>query len=340
VGSVIHDGLATLSQSSKIFVSIRGLAACPIQLKLEGLNIAGSIKIKTALQIIGDLEERGLPADAHLIESSSGNLGVAVALVCAGRGYRFTCVTDPNSSDHAVRKMRALGTEVIQISEHDATGNYLATRISLIERMCERDPRLIWLNQYANDSNPRAHYLMTGPEILSSFPRVDYLFIGAGTTGTLSGCGRYFRDFSPTTKIVGVDSVGSITFGSVAGRRFVPGLGTSCRPEIADPNVIDDLVMVHELDAVRICRELAGCGLPVGGSTGSVVHAVRGYSDRFCAESTVVAISPDLGDKYLDTVYDDQWVDRHFAEAADRTAPAARRNPDGGITDMDVVLAR
>lgn len=306
-------GASLLQPQSSMFVPIQGLAPCTVHLKLEGVNPAGSIKLKTALQITADLEAMGrLSKDTHLIESSSGNLGVAMSLVCASRGYRFTCVTDPNACDHAIKAMKSLGTRVIVVQERDSVGGFLGSRIDLIKRMCAEDGRYIWVNQYANISNWRAHYLMTAPEILDSFPGVDYLFIGAGTTGTAMGCARYFREQRPETVIVGVDAEGSVTFGGPPGPRYIPGIGTSRKPEIADTSLLDKLMHVDEASTIEMCRLLASYGLFVGGSTGSVLCAVRRMADQFDPDDTVVAISPDMADKYLDTIYNDGWVRQRF----------------------------
>lgn len=324
------DSIAHRSLSS-LFVVVRGIAPCPVRLKLEGLNAAGSIKLKTALQMIADLEEAGgVRPGARFVESSSGNLGVALALVCAERGYRFTCVTDPNAAASTVSKMRALGAEVVTVVERDATGNYLGTRIDLVQRLCGEDPGLIWLNQYANQSNWRAHYRMTGPEILAAVPEVDYLVVGTGTSGTLMGLARYFREHSPRTVLVGVDSMGSVTFGGAAGRRYIPGLGTSRKPPLADASLVGQVLMIDEADAVRMCRTLAQLGLPVGGSTGAVLQAVRYLADRFTEDSVVVALSPDMGDKYLDTIYSDDWVQDKFP-AAFRTLQSMLESGNGTV---------
>ncbi len=298
-----------------LVVPIEGLAPCTVLLKLEGMNAAGSIKLKTAVQILDDLEiSQQIAPGARLIESSSGNLGVAIAMLSAARGYHFTCVTDPNASALAVGKMKALGADVICVTTRDETCNYLKTRLSLIKRMCEDDPDLVWLNQYGNPSNWRAHYFTTAPEILSVCPNVEYLFVGAGTTGTVMGCARYFRQYAPSVVIVAVDALGSVTFGSPPGRRHIPGIGASHKPEIADASLVDELVLVDEREAILMCRALAARGLPIGGSTGSVLSAVSRMSHRFRPGTAVVAISPDMGDKYLDTIYDDGWVKQHYPE--------------------------
>ena len=119
-----------------------------------------------------------------IIESSSGNLGVALAAITASRRYRFVCVTDPRANQAANRLITSMGGEVIEVNQLDETGGYLGSRIELVRRLCRRDPRFIWLNQYRNPENWRAHYQHTAPEIVKHFPDVDLVFIGAGTTGT------------------------------------------------------------------------------------------------------------------------------------------------------------
>lgn len=267
--------------------------------------------------MIESLEAQGRirPGCHHVIESSSGNLGIALALVCKAKGYRFTCVTDPNVNPWAVKVIQAYGATVIVVRERDAEGGYLGTRIDRIHRMLDLDAHLVWTNQYANPANADAHYAMTAPAIHRAFPDLDYLFVGVGTTGTLVGCARYFARHNPKTKVIAVDAIGSVTFGGPAGPRHIPGLGTSRRPEIADLHEPDEVVLVPEGDAARTCQRLLdGYGLLSGGSTGSVLSAVEHY--RFPPDSTVVAISPDLGDRYVDTLYHQGWVDARFPATA------------------------
>jgi cysteine synthase A len=213
--------------------------------------------------------------------------------------------------------MRALGARVVIVTERDANGGYLGSRIARLEGMVARHKNLIWPNQYANTANPRVHWERTATSILNSINSVDYLFIGAGTTGTLMGCATYFRQFSPRTKIVAVDARGSVTFGYPPGPRHIPGLGASRIPELCNADIVDEVVLVEEVDTVRTCRSIARkYGLLVGGSTGSVVAAVRSRRWGIPPGSRVVAISPDLGDRYLDTIYNDEWVTSRFGPDA------------------------
>jgi len=301
-----------------VFTAIDGLCAATVHLKLEGFNAAGSVKLKTALQLIDDLETRHrIRPGTQIVESSSGNLGVALAMVCANRGYRFTCVTDPNTSRQAIRAMQAVGARVVRVDRRDAQGGYLATRIAWIREQVARDPQCIWVNQYANPANWRAHFRWTAPEIFSAYPDVDHLFVGAGTTGTLMGCLHYVRAHRLRTRVIAVDAVGSVTFGGPPGPRFIPGLGTSCRPplsELSDSEPPDAIVHVLESDTLRMCHTLARRGLLAGGSTGSVLHAVQASTSDIAASDTVVAIAPDMGDKYLDTLYDGEWAAACFGD--------------------------
>jgi 2,3-diaminopropionate biosynthesis protein SbnA len=270
--------------------------------------------MKAAMSMITDLEQRGLMHERlQLIESSSGSLGVALSLICAERGYAFTCVVDPNTSAHNIKTIKAFGAKVVMIDKRDENGGFLGSRIAYINDLVAHDANFHWLNQYANPENPGAHTRTTGPAIARRFAHVDYLFIGAGTTGTLMGCVQYFRKHHPRTQIVAVDSIGSVTFGHAPKKRYIPGLGTSRRPEIYTPEGIDHFEMVDESAAVAMCRHLARSnGLMAGGSTGTVLAAVHAWRKRLPPDALVIAISPDMGERYLDTVYDDAWVIERF----------------------------
>ncbi len=323
-----------------VFVELPGfVVGSQVALKIEGFNAAGSIKLKTALGLIADAERRmGLKRGGHVVESSSGNLGVALGMVCAVRGYRFTCVTDPNASSSHLAIMHRLGVQVVVVKQRDARGGYLGERLKYIAERLREDPTLIWTNQYANTANSDAHYERTAAAILREFTRVDFLFVGAGTTGTLMGCVRRFRQDSPSTRIVAVDAVGSVTFGCGAGPRRIPGIGASQRPSLFNPAGIDSLMLIDERDAIHTCRTLAANhGLLVGGSTGSVLAAVRRHAPQIPLGSTVIAISPDLGDRYIDMIYDDQWVLSnygHLPQESERYATMVSAQEEVGMTNM------
>ena len=285
-------------------------------LKLEGFNVTGSIKVKTAIGLVEDLEQRGIakPNETIIVESSSGNLGVALSMVCAIKGYKFICVTDPNATRANIRGMKLYGASVIEVDDRDTAGGYLEARFKIIDKILKTEPNAVWVNQYANIANKNVHAEQTAGEIASQFKKVDWVFVGAGTTGTLAGVSERLRAEFPNIKIVAVEPVGSVTFGGAAGKRNIPGIGTSVRPELADFADPDKIVAVKEEITVETCLSFVrDYHLLVGGSTGAVLAAVQQLAPEFSAGDTIVAISADLGEKYLDTIYNPAWVESVIA---------------------------
>jgi cysteine synthase A len=292
-------------------------------LKLEGFNVTGSIKIKTAIELVEDLERQGVarPHETVLVESSSGNLGLALSLVCAIKGYEFICVTDPNANRSAIRGIELYGGKVIVVEERDPANGYLGSRLKRIAKILKSDPNAIWLNQYANVANKNAHAKQTGDEIAREFRRIDWIFVGTGTTGTLAGVSESLRLKFPKIKVVAVEPVGSVTFGGEPAQRNIPGIGTSVRPKLADLAKPDRIVEVSEAKTVEACLSFVrDYHLLVGGSTGTVLAAIKQLAGEFQPGDVIVAISPDLGEKYLDTVYDPIWVD-HAIRSEHTTDP-------------------
>ncbi|MFJ6562975.1 2,3-diaminopropionate biosynthesis protein SbnA [Streptomyces sp. NPDC091412] len=313
-----------------LYIDLEGIFEYPLFLKCEGFNFTGSIKLKAAIEMVETAERDGLlTPDSVLVESSSGNLGVALSVIAANKGYRFLCVTDSRCNLATRMMMEALGSQVHVITEPDPVGGLLGARIDHVQALCACDKRYVWLNQYANPSNSMAHYQRTAPAIARQFPDLDVLFVGAGTTGTLMGCARYFRTWHRPVRVVAIDPIGSVTFGGVPGRRMIPGLGTSMRPPLLDESYVDDVVRVEEADTIRACHRLARRGFLFGGSTGTVVSGAMAWLARQEGrELTAVAIAPDLGERYLETVYQTTWVqdlcgDDVLGSQSPTTAPQA-----------------
>jgi cysteine synthase A len=213
--------------------------------------------------------------------------------------------------------MEALGAQVHTITEPDPVGGLLGARKDYVRAMCASDDRYVWLNQYNNPRAWMAHYRTTAPAIGRSFPELDVLFVGAGTTGTLMGCARWFREWHRPVRIVAVDSVGSVTFGGPAARRMIPGLGSGVRPELLDESFVDDVVLVEEVDAIRTCHRMARRGFLFGGSTGTVVSGAMDWLARHDGRDvTAVTIAPDLGERYLDTLYQSNWIEDLYGRDA------------------------
>jgi 2,3-diaminopropionate biosynthesis protein SbnA len=241
---------------------------------------------------------------------------VALSMIAASRGYGFVCVTDSRCNRSTRLLMEALGTDVHVITAaSDAEGGLLGARIAHVRALCASDDRYVWLDQYNNPNNWRAHYRRTAPAIVRRFPLLDVLFVGAGTTGTLMGCARYLREWHRPVRIVAVDSVGSVSFGGEPSRRLIPGLGASVRPPLLDESYVDDVVCVEEVDTIRTCHRLARRGFLFGGSTGTVVSgALDWLAEQDADELTAVAIAPDLGERYLDTIYESGWLEDSYGE--------------------------
>ncbi len=300
----------------ELYVDLRSIFGHSLFLKCEGFNFAGSIKLKAATEMVEAAERDGaLTPGSILVESSSGNLGVALSMVAASKGYRFLCVTDSRCNLSARLLMEALGGRVHIITEPDANGGFLGARIDYVRALCASDDRYVWLNQYTNPGNWKAHYRTTAPAIARQFPRLDVLFVGAGTTGTLMGCARYFREWHRPVRVVAVDTVGSVTFGGAPGRRMIPGLGMSVRPPLLDESYVDEVVRTEEADTIRACHRLARRGFLFGGSTGTVVSGAMGWlAQHDAGELTAVAIAPDLGERYLETIYQTNWLEDLYGE--------------------------
>jgi N-(2-amino-2-carboxyethyl)-L-glutamate synthase len=297
--------------AERLFVDLTSMFDHQLFLKCEGFNFAGSVKLKAALAMVEAAERTGrLRPGSVLVESSSGNLGVALSMIAANRGYGFVCVTDPRCNLATRRMMEALGARIHTVLEPDPHGGYLGARIDFVRALCASDPQYVWLNQYANPNNWKAHFTSTAPAIAHEFPELDVLFVGAGTTGTLMGCARFFRQWHRLVYVVAVDAVGSVTFGGASAPRMIPGLGTSVRPAQLDESFVDEVVLVQEEDTIRACRRMASRGFLFGGSTGTVVSGAMAWLASHATPGvTAVAIAPDMGERYLDTVYDDGWVD-------------------------------
>jgi cysteine synthase A len=287
--------------------------------KLESLNPGGSTKDRPAKSIILQALASGeIGPDTVVVESSSGNMGIGLAQVCSYLGLRLICVVDPKITAQNTRLLQAYGAEIDYVSEPDPrTGEYLQARIDRVRELRETLEDSFWPNQYANTGNARAHH-QTMHEIAAALDgKVDYLFCATSTCGTLRGCAEYIRDHQMTTKIFAVDAVGSVIFGGQNQKRLIPGHGAAVRPELYQSNLIDRCIHINDLDCVVGCRRLARReAILAGGSSGAVLMAVERVKGELPAGATCVAIFPDRGERYLDTIYSDSWVTEHFPEVS------------------------
>lgn len=287
--------------------------------KLEMLNPCGSMKDRPARYIVEQgVREGSLRPGMRVVESTSGNLGVALAVSTRMHGLSFTAVVDPNTSPTNLRLLEMFGADIDMVAERDSAGGYLHTRVARAREHAAADPDVVWINQYANERNWQAYYETMGPEILQAVDGpIDYLVGPVSTTGSLQGTARRLRESHPDLKAVAVDAVGSVIFGTPAAKRRIPGFGASRVPEIFNADEIDEVFHVDDAGSAAGCRRLAETeGILAGGSSGAVISALDRLLDRGHGEFRVVALLPDRGERYLDTVYDDDWLNTVKAEAA------------------------
>ena len=305
--------------------SVGGDVESQILAKLEYLNPGGSVKDRIGLAMIEKGEAEGkLKPGGTIVEPTSGNTGVGLAIAAAKKGYRCIFVMPDKMSQEKISMLRAYGAEVVicpTAVEHDSPESYY----SVSDRLAEEIPGGFKPDQYSNMSNPEAHYLQTGPEVFAQTGgEIDAIVISVGTGGTISGVGRYFKEHKPEVLIVGADPEGSVY--TAQDERdvhpyFVEGIGKDTWPKTMDPAVVDEWVRVSDRDSFLTARRLAREeGLLVGGSGGTTVWAALEIAKRFGPGATILTMIPDSGRSYLSKFYDDNWMLEHgFVE---RRAPA------------------
>jgi cysteine synthase A len=297
--------------------------------KLEGLNPAGSSKDRPSVAMIERALQTGqIDSDTLIIEASSGNSGIGLAMVCAYHGLRFRCLIDPKVTQQNVDILLAYGAEIEMIGHPDqATSELLPAKLKRIEEILAKVENSFWVNQYASRENSGAHYRSTVKEILRDLDDrvLDYLFIATGTCGTLRGCLDYLVDHGYPTRIIAVDAVGSQIFSNDKHNRLIPGLGSAICPKLTPTDAVHKVLHVNDIDCVVGCRRLARTeAILAGGSSGGIISAVDRMSNEIPENSTVVVLLPDRGERYLDTVYSDQWVRKNLGEITHNWSAAVK----------------
>ena len=293
-----------------------------VYLKLEGHNPGGSIKDRTAMGLLSSLEVTGrLRSGGRLVESSSGNLAISLAMLARDRGYGFTAVVDPNVTAEKMRQLHALGAESKPVESPDETGGYLLSRLARVRKMLAEDPGLVWTDQYSNAANPEAHYLGTAPEIYRQMEhRVDAVFVAVSTGGTLAGIGRFFREVSPDTRIIAVDARGSVALGGSPGVRKLTGIGSGRRSTLAVPGLYDEVIYVRDSEAFACCRDVdSATGMKIGGSSGAGLAACARYLQTHEEVERPVCICADRGEHYASTIFSDSWLAQNGIETGQRS---------------------
>jgi cysteine synthase len=292
-------------------LTLRPAGCAEIFAKLESFNVTGSVKARAARHMLTAAERTGkLDGSRPVVEPSSGNLGLALAQLCASRGYECHLVVDPRMTAYSEGVMNAYGPHVHEVVEPDERGSWQGSRLARArELVAAHDGYMCF--QYGNPSNPQAHYETTGPEIVDQLGDTPCVcVIGVSTGGQASGIGRYLKEKDPDVRIVAVDVNGSCIFGGSYRAYRLRGLGLSWWPENLDGSVIDDAYVVDEELAFLSARLLARhAGICSGGAAGAIVAVGLREAARVEASGSVVVVIPERGDRYLRQFHDDDWLE-------------------------------
>src|SRR5258708_27099169 len=296
----------------------RGVA-CQLIAKVEFCNPGGSVKDRIGISMIEDAEREGkLKRGGTVVEATSGNTGVGLAIAAAIKGYKCVFVLPDKQSIEKIKQLRAFGARVVvtptNVAPEDPRSYY-----SVAHQIATEAPNAILANQYHHPANPETHYRTTGPEIWEQTGgRIDVFVAGMGTGGTITGVGRYLKEQNPHIKIVGVDPVGSIIYDYFKTGQMTPahaykieGIGEDFSPSIYDFSVIDDMVKVTDKESFLMARRLVREeGIFCGGSSGSAVVGAVKYAveNNLGPDQLVVVLLPDSGYRNLGKVFDDEWM--------------------------------
>ncbi len=286
--------------------------------KMETFNPGGSVKDRIGLEIIEEAEREGrLRPGGTIVEATSGNTGLGLAIAATIKGYKCIFTMPDKMSIEKIRLLRAFGAEVIVTPTavpHDSSESYT----EVAKRVVRETPNSILANQYFNPKNPESHFKTTGPEIWEQTGgQIDYFVCSVGTGGTISGVGKYLKEKNPKIKIVGIDPKGSILREYFYNKKFNPvlktykveGIGQDWLPGTLNFEVIDDMVEANDKESFLMARRLTREeGLFVGGSAGTAMAGALKYADRMKENDVMVILLPDTGERYLSKVYNDDWM--------------------------------
>jgi cystathionine beta-synthase len=285
--------------------------------KAEFLNPGGSVKDRMALYMIEDAEKRGLlKPGGTIVENTSGNTGLGVAIIAAIKGYKAIFTIPDKMSQEKVDFLKAFGAEVI-VTPTDVPPDSPLSYYETAKRIAQETPNSFYLNQYHNLKNTESHYHTTGPEIWEQTEgKIDYFVAGIGTGGTLSGAGKFLKEKKPDLKIIAVDPLGSVYYDYFKHKKLiqpkvykVEGIGEDMLVENVDFSIIEDIVQVNDKESFLMARRLTREeGLFVGGSSGSAALVAVDLAKKVGKDQIIVTLFPDSGTRYLSKIYSDKWM--------------------------------
>jgi cystathionine beta-synthase len=346
----IHDSLLDIVGGTPLLRLNRlgrGLD-CDLVAKLEMMNPGGSVKDRIGVRMIENAEREGLlKPGGTIVEPTSGNTGVGLAIAAALKGYRCIFTMPDKMSQEKISLLRAYGAEVV-ITPTAVPPESPESYYRVADRLTEEIPGAFQPNQYHNHANPDSHYATTGPEVWEQTEgRITHFVVGVGTGGTITGAGRYLKEQNADVVIVGADPEGSVFTGGEPRPYLVEGIGKESWPETLDPSVIDRWVTVSDRDSFLTARRITKEeGLLAGGSCGTAMWAALEVAKDLGADDLVVVLLPDSGKNYLSKLYDDSWmlehgfVDRPGSQARVGEILAEKRRQEPAIPDIVAVVAR
>ena len=318
---------------------------CDLIAKLETTNPGGSSKDRPALTMVTAAERDGLLGPGStIIEPTSGNTGVGLAIVAAQRGYKCIFVMSDKMAPEKIDLLRAYGAEVV-VCPTAVAPEHPDSYYSTAERRTKETPNFFRPDQYSNPHNPRAHYETTGPEIWAQTKgHVTHFVAGAGTGGTISGVGRYLKEQNPIIKIIAADPAGSVYSGGAGRPYLTEGVGEDFWPANYDPSLVDEVIAVSDADAFAMARAVTQReGILIGGSGGTAVAAALKAGESLPEDAVVVVLIPDSGRGYLSKIFNDTWMSdfgflrpHNEMDAGDVLEAKVNRKPDA-MADLVLV---
>lgn len=315
--------------------------------KVETTNPGNSVKDRMALQMIEDAEAEGkLKPGGTVVEGTSGNTGMGLALACVVKGYKLVCTVSDKQSKEKIDILRAMGAEVIvcpsNVEPEDPRSYY-----SVARRVADETPNSIYVNQYDNPSNSKGHYLSTGPEIWEQTEgKITHFVVGVGTGGTISGVGKYLKEKNPNIKIWGIDTYGSVfkkyhETGEFDENEIYPyiteGIGEDILPKNVNFDIIDHFEKVTDKDAAVYTRKLARDeGIFVGNSAGAAIKGLLQLKEQLGPDDVVVILFHDHGSRYVGKIFNDDWMaERGFLEKSPKAIQLVKSHADKPLITAD-----